>query len=650
MPDHGARYTDQQIDEIEKRIAALYDTAYRDIRRKYLAFIDKFKRDDVKMRQRLADGEITKAQYDAWMRGQVFQGKKWNAQLSDIAKTLTDSTIIAADIANEHAENVFAMNANYATYEIEKAGNIDMGFGLYDEDAVRRLVRDNPALLPPSRVDIPREQRWNMDLINRQIGVGIVTGEGIEAIAKRLRRAAVMSANQARTHARTAMTGAQNAGRIEGYKRAEGLGIKLEKEWLATLDGHTRRSHAMLDGQHVPTDQPFKSLLGDIMYPGDPSARPANVYNCRCTLISHLLEHPSQNAMRRPNLQKLGDGEVQKPIKDMTYMEWLKQKQKQIQPPTAQKPQIVDLAGKSADGYTDDQRKEINRLLNAAPEPIRKLYAKYGGQLKEVSEDVRGGASAYYSPFEDRVHMKRAAVAAGDSFNKPFGVHFHEYGHNLDYLAGKCSCNWRSPDGKTFEDVIYSDWDESLRKFFGKSRNNGYTVTLENKMGWSAAEGRKYIAKNIERWRKANGLKKKDAKYLQMLDELSSAPQTTVGMREYWDLHFAELADVAFVDNRGGAVAGFCAYIKNNYSSYARADISDMFERYAIKHAGSRRAYPFGFGHGSTYAKRPDALAKEAFAEMSAATITTPESLAAIKEYLPNAYDAYLAMIEEVTR
>lgn len=322
MPDYGARYTDQQIDEIEKRIAALYDTAYSDIDYKYRKFIQRFKAKDKELRQKLADGEITKAQYDAWLRGQIFQGRKWNAQLSDIAKTLTDSTIIAADIANEHAENVFAMNANYATYEIEKAGNIDMGFGLYDEDAVRRLVRDNPALLPPSRVDIPREQRWNMDLINRQIGVGIVTGEGIEAIAKRLRRAAVMSANQARTHARTAMTGAQNAGRIEGYKRAEGLGIKLEKEWLATLDGHTRRSHAMLDGQHVPTDQPFKSLLGDIMYPGDPSARPANVYNCRCTLISHLLEYPSQNAMRRPNLQKLGDGEVQKPIKDMTYAEW----------------------------------------------------------------------------------------------------------------------------------------------------------------------------------------------------------------------------------------------------------------------------------------------------------------------------------------
>ena len=139
-----------------------------------------------------------------------------------------------------------------------------------------------------------------------------------------------MSANQARTHARTAMTGAQNAGRIEGYHRAERMGIKLEKEWLATLDGHTRRSHAMLDGQHVPVDEPFKSLLGEIMYPGDPSARPANVYNCRCTLISHLLDYPAQNAMRRPNLQKRGDAEVQKPIKDMTYAEWEKLKQKPL--------------------------------------------------------------------------------------------------------------------------------------------------------------------------------------------------------------------------------------------------------------------------------------------------------------------------------
>ena len=326
MPDPGARFTDEQIAELEARLTAMYETAYKDVREKYMAFVKKFLRADKIYRQKLKDGEITKETYDAWLRGQVFQKTRWEAQLDDLAQTLTHTTQTAMDIINDAAPGVFAMNANYASYEIEHAGNIDMGFGLYDEDTVRRLVRDDPNLLPPSKVNIPIEQQWNRTLINRQIGVGIIAGEGIMAIADRLQRSATMSRNQALTHARTAMTGAQNAGRIEGYHRAEKMGIKLEKEWLATLDGHTRRSHAALDGQHVPVDKPFKSLLGDIMYPGDPSAKPANVYNCRCTLISHLLDYPSQNAKRRPNEQKLGDKEVQKPIKDMTYAQWAKWK------------------------------------------------------------------------------------------------------------------------------------------------------------------------------------------------------------------------------------------------------------------------------------------------------------------------------------
>lgn len=328
MPDHGARFTDEQIAELEARLAAMYETAYKDVREKYMAFVKRFLAKDKEYRQKLKDGEIAKEEYDAWLRGQVFQKTRWEAQLDDLAQTLTHTTQTAMNIINEAAPGVFAMNANYAEYEIERAGNIDMGFGLYDEDTVRRLVRDDPNLLPPSKVNIPIEQQWNRTLINRQIGVGIIAGEGIMAIADRLQRSATMSRNQALTHARTAMTGAQNAGRIEGYRHAEKMGIRLEKEWLATLDGHTRRAHAALDGQRVPVDKPFKSLLGDIMYPGDPSATPANVYNCRCTLISRLLEYPSENAKRRPNLQEYGDALVQKPIKDMTYAEWAGWKEK----------------------------------------------------------------------------------------------------------------------------------------------------------------------------------------------------------------------------------------------------------------------------------------------------------------------------------
>lgn len=385
MEDLGAKWTDEKIAELEERIISLYSDAYDEIYEKYMAFCRKFERDDKKYSQQLQDGKITAATYRDWLRGQVFQRDRWKKQLADLAATLTRTNQIAMDIVNEAAPGVMAMNANWAEFEIEKAGNIDMGFGLYDEDTVKSLLRDEPNLLPPSRVKIPEDEAWNMKAIARQINMGIVMGEGLEDIAKRLRKVADMSANQARTHARTAMTGAQNAGRIEGYHRAEKMGVKLEKEWLATLDKRTRHAHAALDGQHVPVDEPFDSELGPIMFPGDPAARPANVYNCRCTLISRLLDYPSENAKRRPNLQEYGDALVQKPIKDMTYAEWANWK--------TEKPL------KNAAGHVIIRAKKA--MKKAAPNAIiqvenrkggidRNYYDKNGVWVKQITNNNHG--------------------------------------------------------------------------------------------------------------------------------------------------------------------------------------------------------------------------------------------------------------------
>lgn len=85
--------------------------------------------------------------------------------------------------------------------------------------------------------------------------------------------------------ARTAVTGAQNAGRMDSFTAAEGMGIKLKKEWLATLDGRTRHSHAVLDGERVENDKKFSN---GCMFPGDPNGPPGEVYNCRCTLIADV--------------------------------------------------------------------------------------------------------------------------------------------------------------------------------------------------------------------------------------------------------------------------------------------------------------------------------------------------------------------------
>lgn len=81
--------------------------------------------------------------------------------------------------------------------------------------------------------------------------------------------------------ARTEVLSASNAGGLAGMKGAGAT----EKEWLATQDDRTRETHAAADGEQVLIDEKF--VVGDqkLMFPGDPSADPGEIINCRCTII-----------------------------------------------------------------------------------------------------------------------------------------------------------------------------------------------------------------------------------------------------------------------------------------------------------------------------------------------------------------------------
>ena len=122
--------------------------------------------------------------------------------------------------------------------------------------------------------------------------------------------------------ARTAVTGAQNAGRVERLKETEQMGIKVKKKWLATLDNRTRDAHAELDGQEKDIDEDFVVDGKHIAFPGDPACPwPELVYNCRCTLIYVYPKYQHLNDAKRRDQET---GEV---ISDMTYKEWEAQKQ-----------------------------------------------------------------------------------------------------------------------------------------------------------------------------------------------------------------------------------------------------------------------------------------------------------------------------------
>ena len=172
-------------------------------------------------------------------------------------------------------------------YTLEHGEGVNFGFTLYDENTVARLLRDNPQMLPKAKVKKDKAYTWYNQLVNNCVTQGIIQGEGIAAIARRIGETTGERTKSAMLrNARTAFTGAQNAGRIEALHQAQALGINVKKRWMATFDARTRDAHADLDGQIQEVDDPFESSLGKIMFPGDPKARPGNVYNCRCMVTT----------------------------------------------------------------------------------------------------------------------------------------------------------------------------------------------------------------------------------------------------------------------------------------------------------------------------------------------------------------------------
>lgn len=286
MMDQGHETTDKKLRSMERKVKAIYNTAQKEAKKKLDDYLSKFAETDAKKQDDLNAGKITQEQYDKWRQSKILTGNRYRAMLEQLAEDYVNADKIAMSIVNGFTPEVYAINYNYGTYEAESGSMVDTSFTLYDRQTVERLIRDDPDLLPKANVDIPKDKRWNRQKLNSAITQGVLQGDSIPDISKRLQSVTDMDRRAAIRNARTMTTSAENGGRQDSYTRAESMGIKMKKQWMATLDSTTRESHRTLDGQSVPINEPFEAGGYSIMYPGDPSAAPAMVYNCRCTMVA----------------------------------------------------------------------------------------------------------------------------------------------------------------------------------------------------------------------------------------------------------------------------------------------------------------------------------------------------------------------------
>ena len=351
--DLGHKLTDKELAELERRIAKLYREVGEDLQATIDAYFEQFKKRDEEMKALIGTvqngKEWTEADYKQWRLNQIGRGERYQALRDKVAHRVTDANAVAVAYTNDATPGIYSLNRNYAAYTIESvAGNI--GFDLWDEQTVKRLIVEQPDLMPYYPKDRALKRGIDLAYGKKQITAivtsSILQGKSIKSMANDLqKRITTMSRDSAIRTARTAVTGAQNAGRQDSYAAAEKMGVKLKKEWLATLDSRTRHSHAMLDGEQVDQNEKFSN---GCRFPGDPQGPPHEIYNCRCTLVAAVDGVDTSDAKRKARAPETGQNVV---IGDMSYHQWEKWKKSTDKVEHIQKPDIAN--GKSGkDGST----------------------------------------------------------------------------------------------------------------------------------------------------------------------------------------------------------------------------------------------------------------------------------------------------------
>lgn len=277
---------DKIIAFTSKELIASYKTALVDVRSKLADLYSTF----------MTLEEPTKAQLTQFMRlSNIEQG------IVDIMKPyLTANETLLKDMSVLGVDNGFFNNA----WAVDQATGVRQSWGLVDDASVRaaagiggdstelaglltaKEITNHKKLLDNAFTNYTKDTaKW----ISQDIRQGIIQGESVPNIAKRLRGSAITkSYNSSMVIARTETLRSTGIGNQIAYDQARDSGAQIVETWDATLDDRTRASHAEADGKLKDNITGMYSVFGG-EYPGPRRTGIASEdINCRCMSVGEL--------------------------------------------------------------------------------------------------------------------------------------------------------------------------------------------------------------------------------------------------------------------------------------------------------------------------------------------------------------------------
>ena len=409
---------------------------------------------------------MTEEEFAEWRKNKLLYGMHWRRLVDRNTKELLKYNETAVKYINGEVPQIFASGYNDVAEQVPTSPVAGFDFELVNADTVSNLVHEEGITLPKKVLDPEKDVAWNAKLINAQLLQGILQGESIPEMAKRMQTVANSDLAGATRTARTMHTAAQNYGRQTGYNKAAKQGIIFEKTWLsANQEKRTRDSHRALNGQTVAYDKRFKSPVTDVelMFPGDWNAVGRNIgadiYNCRCTMTTQF-----KGFMTLKEAEKVKNQEPQHGWKPEDYT-WLRPETKeQSEAEKADEETAVPVVVETAD----------NSLMQFDPND-------YTEQAKENAArfEYRGKADALHRPYLDSIwdtltidekYAIYEYTRGSNGFNMPVA--------GYDWINSK-DLAWSSSQYKG----IYADWSKANGKkhvpweFYDAGAQSGEDVT-----------------------------------------------------------------------------------------------------------------------------------------------------------------------------
>lgn len=296
MADKVREWTDKELKKMERNISKIYKQAEEELTEKWNAYMEKGEKRLSALENvytealKVGDEEIIiqqKERLEKAKKAYTLQNEHYKEMVDSITLDMAQVNQQALSYINGQLPNIYAENFEQVR---EIANDAKISFTLADKGTVKKMIQDGDIKLPKKKISIPKDQRWNTKKINSAVLQGILQGEPMDKIADRLMPIIGHNEKSAIRNARTLVTGAENRGRLDSYTELEEQGIVMKKVWIATGDDRTREWHLEMDGQEVDIDKNFVDGNGnELEYPGDPNAEPETVYNCRCSMRTHII-------------------------------------------------------------------------------------------------------------------------------------------------------------------------------------------------------------------------------------------------------------------------------------------------------------------------------------------------------------------------